>query len=208
MQISFSNFILEFSDFHVSGYQQLCSKFFSASAVAVQGINENYWLCVTTALFTNKAQMNKVLVQLLLVNMLAFLHFWKVSRLPLQVLSCMSSKFYCRSGWSEYFQVHSTSLRRGKTTWTLLGRRPLVRHGQHAARLGIRWLSSRPGLSGRLCTSMRLGAAWRLIAGSLCMVPVLPAWPRCPRLPVRDVTCHYMMIHYMKLHAITSFTCM
>ena len=38
----------------------------STSAVALQSINENYWLCV---LFTNKAQMNKVLVQQLLVNM-------------------------------------------------------------------------------------------------------------------------------------------
>ena len=118
--------------------------------------------------------------------------------------ACMSSKFYCRSGWSEYFRVHSTSLRRGKTTWTLLGRRPRVRHGQHAARLGIRWLSSRPGLSGRLCTSMRLGAAWRLIACGLCMVPALPGRPRCPRLLVHDVTCHYMMIHCMKLHSCNS----
>ena len=42
----------------------------------MQGINENYWLCVTTALFTNKAQMNKVLVQRLLVNMWALLYFW------------------------------------------------------------------------------------------------------------------------------------
>ena len=106
-------FILKFhsriSDFHVSGYQQLCSKFFLTSAVAVQGINENYWLCVTTALFTNKAQMNKVLVQLLLVNMLAFLHFWKVSRLPLQVLSCMSSNSIAEAdevNISKFIQLH------------------------------------------------------------------------------------------------------
>ena len=111
--VSFSNFILEFSDFHVSGYLQLCSKVFSTSAVAVQGINENYWLCVTTALFTNKAQMNRVLVQRSLVSMWALLHFWNVSLLPLQVLSRMSSEFYCRSGWSgampiffKFIQLH------------------------------------------------------------------------------------------------------
>ena len=103
----------------------------------------------------------------------------------------------------QYFQVHSTSLRRGKTTWTWLGRQPRVRHRQHAAWLGIRWLSSRQGLSGRLCTSMRLGAAWRLIAGGLCMVPALPGRPRCP--VVMDVTCHYMMIHWWWLHEVTCY---
>ena len=48
------------------------------------------------ALFTNKAPMNKILVPLLLVNMWALLHFWNVLWLPLQVLSSISSKFYCR----------------------------------------------------------------------------------------------------------------
>ena len=104
----------------------------------------------------------------------------------------------------QYFQVHSTSLRRGKTTWTWLGRQPRVRHRQHAAWLGIRWLSSRQGLSGRLCTSMRLGAAWRLIAGGLCMVPALPGRPRCPVVMVTS-TWRYMPLHDESLHEITRY---
>ena len=201
--VSFSNFILEFSDFHVSGYQQLCSEFFSTSAVAVQGINENYWLCVTTALFTNKAQMNKVLVQWLLVT---------CERFFISDCLCRSYLTWAPNSIAEadevarcqYFQVHSTSLRRGKTTWTWLGRQPRVRHRQHAAWLGIRWLSSRQGLSGRLCTSMRLGAAWRLIAGGLCMVPALPGRPRCPVVMVTS-TWRYMPLHDDSLHEITCY---
>ena len=137
--------------------------------------------------------------------MWALLHFWNVR-------GCLCR---CCLAWApnsiaeadevaqcQYFQVHSTLLRRGKTvtktTWTLLGRRPLVRHGQHAAGLGIRWLSSRQGLSWRLCTSMPLGAAWRLIAGGLCMVPARAA--QWSPLLVHDVTCH---CHDDSLHQFT-----
>ena len=103
------------------------------------------------ALFTNKAQMNKVLVQWLLVNMWALLHFWNVSRLPLQVLSRMSSKFYCRSGSSFNF------IETWKTTWTRMGRRRRVRHGQHAVGLDIRWQSSRVGDYVLACAWVRRG---------------------------------------------------
>ena len=47
--------------------------------------------------------------QRLLVNMWALLHFSNVSRLPLQVLSRMSSKFYCRSGWSGAMPIFPSS---------------------------------------------------------------------------------------------------
>ena len=82
------------------------------------------------ALFTNKAQMNKVLVQRLLVNMWALLLFWNLCRCCLAWApnSIAEADEVARC---QYFHVHSTSLRHGKTTWTRLGRRPRVLHGHH-----------------------------------------------------------------------------
>ena len=160
------------------------------------------------ALFTNKAQMNKVLVQRLLINMWALLHFWNVSRLPLQVLSRMSSKFYCRSGWSGAMPIFPSSFNfRVIETW-----KDYVDPAGAAATgatLTTQWSCRiRHPLtiitSGRLCTSMRLGAAWRLIAGGLCMVPALPGQPRCPVVKVTS-TWHYMPLHDDSLHEITCY---
>ena len=53
-RIAFSIFLTFMYD--VSGYEQLCSEFFSTSAVAVQRINENYWLCVTTCILMSSLQ--------------------------------------------------------------------------------------------------------------------------------------------------------
>ena len=115
----------------------------------------------------------------------------------------MSSKFYCRSGcsgtifpssfnfietWKDRDYVNPAGAAATGATWTT---RCQIRHPLTIITTGIEW-----------ATSMRLGAAWRFIAGGLCMVPALRA-AQWSWLLVHDVTCHYMMIHYMKLHAIT-----
>jgi hypothetical protein len=99
----------------------------------------------------------------------------------------------------------NSSLRREKTMWTRLGQHAYSRaaateapclysididNTPHAALLPQDPLTIfTQELSGRLCTSMRLGAAWRLMASGLCMVPALPpaGRPRCPVvMPLHD----------------------
>ena len=101
----------------------------------------------------------------------------------------------------QYFQVHSTSLRRGKTMWTRLGRRPRVRHGQHAARLGsadchhdLDWVGD-----------YVLACAW-VLRGDDSRLPLHGPGPPGPAaLPTVTSAWRYMPLHDDSLHEITCY---